>query len=98
MRRSFDDIDVNFEAEHRSVAVVGGGPAGIVEYSSHREILEEDIGNEAMLPGLSRDAAECLQQCGANSPLVLFVCDNDRDLAFTWSAQLGIVGDADQVA
>ena len=97
-RRVFDGIDVNFDAEHRPVAVLGGGPAGIVEYSSHGIVLEEHIGDEAMLAGLSCDVAECLQLCGANSPLVLFVCDNDGDLAFTRTGQLGIIGNADQLA
>ena len=75
------------------------GQPGIVEYSSHGEVLEEDIGDEAMLARFRFcDAAERLQQGSANSPLVLFVCDNERDLALTRSAQLGIVGDADQLA
>ena len=93
-----DCIDVNFDAEHRPIAVLGDGPAGIVKYSSHGIVLEEDIGDKAMLAGIFCDVAECLQQCGANSPLVLFVCDNDRDLAFTRSGQLGIVGNADQLS
>ena len=80
-RRGFDGIDVNFDAEDRAVAVLDGGPAGIVKYSSHGIVLEENIGDKAMLA--SCDVAECLQQGGANSPLVLFVCDNDGDLAFT---------------
>ena len=97
-RRGFDGIDVDFDAEDRPVAVLGGGPAGVVKYSSHGIVLEENIGDKAMLAGISCDVAECLQQGGANSPLVLFVCDNDGDLAFTRSGQLGIVGNADQLA
>lgn len=56
------------------------GPAGIVEYPSHGIVLDEDIGDKAMLAGISCDVAECFQQGGANSALVLFVRDKDGDL------------------
>lgn len=93
---ALDGVEVNFDAQHRTLKMSCARPSTIRKDPKHRVVLCEHIGYEVMESVSPRHFAEPAQQCGTDAAKMLTVSDDYRHLGVSGVFTSEVVCDSEQ--